>query len=526
MTLSRRHVLAGGLAAGTIATTSAVATAAPSPLLVATGPVRVSPFELGIASGDPTPTGVVLWTRLAIEPLAADGRGGMPRRDVQVQWQVADNPQMRRPVDRGTVRARAADAHAVHVEVDGLWPGREYWYRFKVEGHLSPVGRTRTAPAQGEMPSALAMSFASCAHYEAGYFTAYRYLADDEPDIVLHLGDYQYEGKPNPTATRTHAGEETVTLEGYRLRHAQYKTDPDLQSAHAIAPWLVVWDDHEVDNNWAGGIPQDTKAPEWNDTPERFLARRANAFRAYYENMPLRRSSIPSGPDMRIFRRLSWGRLANFHMLDTRQYRDDQACDDGWDSNCAEANDPSRTLTGDRQEAWLRDGFSRSRARWDFLGQQVFFATRDGKEATDDHNVSMDSWDGYAGSRDRVTAAWQDAGVRNPVVLTGDVHKHWAADIKADFTDPDSEVIGTELVTTSITSGGDGDGAWSDPIMAWNPHLRFSGNQRGYVRTLVTKDSLRADFRSLDRVTTRGSAIRTQATFEVADRERGLHRVR
>ncbi|WP_337590142.1 alkaline phosphatase D family protein [Janibacter hoylei] len=261
MTLSRRHVLAGGLAAGTIATTSAVATAAPSPLLVATGPVRVSPFELGIASGDPTPTGVVLWTRLAIEPLAADGRGGMPRRDVQVQWQVADNPQMRRPVDRGTVRARAADAHAVHVEVDGLRPGREYWYRFKVDGHLSPVGRTRTAPAQGEMPSALAMSFASCAHYEAGYFTAYRYLADDEPDIVLHLGDYQYEGKPNPTATRTHAGEETVTLEGYRLRHAQYKTDPDLQSAHAIAPWLVVWDDHEVDNNWGRRHPAGHQGP-------------------------------------------------------------------------------------------------------------------------------------------------------------------------------------------------------------------------------------------------------------------------
>lgn len=523
---TRRHALAGGLAAG--ATTIAATSATGSPLLTDAGPVRADPFTLGVASGDPTPTGVVLWTRLALDPLAADGKGGMPGRDLTVRWEVADNPRMRRPVDRGVVRARAADAHSVHVEVDGLRPGREYWYRFRVDGHLSPVARTRTAPARHEMPSALAMSFASCAHYEEGYFTAYRHLADDEPDLVLHLGDYQYEyATTTDTARpRRHAGDETVSLAGYRLRHAQYKTDPDLQTAHAVAPWLVVWDDHEIDNNWAGGTPQDTKAGEWNDTPERFLARRANAFRAYYENMPLRRSSIPSGPDMRIYRRLGWGRLATFHMLDTRQYRDDQACGDGWDSNCDAALDPSRTLTGDRQEAWLRDGFSRSRARWDFLGQQVFFAQRDGHEAADDLYTSMDGWDGYAGSRERVTQAWQDAGVRNPVALTGDVHRHWAADIKADYSDPDSAVVGTELVTSSITSGGDGDPDWSDPMMAWNPHLRFSADQRGYVRTLVTRDGLRADFRSVDRVRTRGAAVRTQASFEVADRERGLRRVR
>lgn len=526
MTLSRRHVLAGGLAAGTIATTTAVASAAPATsLLVATGPIRDSPFALGIASGDPTPSGVVLWTRLALEPLAEDGKGGMPSRAVAVQWEVATDEGMGRPVARGTAVARPEDAHAVHVEVEGLRPGREYWYRFRVDGHLSPVGRTRTAPARHELPSSLAMSFASCAHFEAGYFTAYRYLADDQPDLVLHLGDYQYEGKGNPTAVRTHAGTETVTLGGYRLRHAQYKTDPDLQTAHAVAPWLVVWDDHEVDNNWAAGIPENERADQWNDTPERFLARRANAFRAYYENMPLRRSSLPNGPDMRIYRRMQWGQLANFHMLDTRQYRDDQACGDGWDTNCAEASDPSRTLTGDAQESWLRDGFSRSRARWDFLGQQVFFAQRDGKVEPELLHASNDSWDGYTGSRDRVTQAWVDAGVRNPVVLTGDVHKHWAADLKADYADPDSAVVGTELVTTSITSGGDGNGAWSDPIMAWNPHLKFSGNQRGYVRTTVTPTSMRADFRSLDRVTTRGSAVRTQASFELADGQRGLQRV-
>ena len=525
MTLSRRHVLAGGIAAG--ATTIAISPASAAPLLTAAGPVRTSPFALGIASGDPTPSGVVLWTRLAVEPLAADGRGGMPARDITVQWEVADNARMHRPVARGAARARAADAHSVHVEVEGLRSGREYWYRFRVDGHLSPVGRTRTAPRRDEMPATLAMSAASCANWEAGFFTAYRYLADDEPDLVLHLGDYQYEGKgtTNPAAPRVHAGSETVTLEGYRLRHAQYKTDPDLQTAHAIAPWLVVWDDHEVDNNWAASVPQDAKAPEWNDTPERFLARRANAFRAYYENMPLRRSSIPSGPDMQIFRRLGWGRLASFHMLDTRQYRDDQACDDGWDTNCAGALDPSRTITGTAQEQWLREGFSRSGARWDFLGQQVFFTQRDGKVEQELLHTSNDAWDGYVGSRDRVTRAWMDAGVRNPVVLTGDVHKHWAADVKTDYADPDSPVVGTELVASSITSGGNGNAAWSDPIMEWNPHLRFSGDLRGYLRTTVTPAGLRADFRSVDRVTTRGGAVATQASFEVADGQRGLQPV-
>ncbi|WP_435200654.1 alkaline phosphatase D family protein [Janibacter sp. GS2] len=525
MHLTRRHALASGLAAGTTALIAAPAARAnqSSPLLVAAGPVRQDPFALGVASGDPTSTGVVLWTRLAVDPLAADGLGGMPGRDVPVQWQVADNPQMRRPAARGTAHARAADAHSVHVEVEGLRPGREYWYRFKVARFLSPVARTRTAPALHEMPATLAMSFASCAHYEVGYFTAYRYLADDEPDLVLHLGDYQYDYGTSSTPTpRKHVGPETVGLDTYRLRHAQYKSDPDLQSAHAIAPWLVVWDDHEVDNNWAAGVPENERADQWNDTPQRFLARRANAFRAYYENMPLRRSSMPRGSTMQIHRRLQWGRLATFHMLDTRGYRDDQACEDGWDTNCEETLDPARSITGDAQEAWLTEGFRQSDARWDILGQQVFFSQRDGRVEPELRHVSNDAWDGYVGSRERITQAWQDAGVRNPVVLTGDVHKHWAADIKADYDDPDSQVLGTELVASSVTSGGDGDAAWSDPIMEWNPHLKFSGDQRGYVRTTITRSDLQADFRSLDRVTTRGSSVRTQARFRIADGVRGL----
>ena len=524
MPLTRRHALAGGLTAGAITLTAAPPAQASSPLRHPGGPVRQDPFTLGVASGDPTPTGVVLWTRLAMDPLADDGKGGMPGRDIPVRWEIADNPRMRGPVARGTVRARASDAHSVHVEVEGLRPGREYWFRFRTGRQVSPVARTMTSPAAHEMPASLAMSFASCSHWETGYFTAYRYLADDQPDLVLHLGDYQYEyaAKTDGSTPRQHAGPETVDLATYRLRHAQYKTDPDLQQAHAVAPWLVVWDDHEVDNNWAAGVPENTDPDQWNDTTQRFLARRAHAFKAYYENMPLRRSSIPRGSDMKIYRRLHWGRLATFHMLDTRGYRDDQACGDGWDNNCEEALDPSRSITGAAQEQWLAQGFRDSTARWDLIGQQVFFTQRDGNEDPDIRNASNDGWDGYVGSRDRVTQSWQDAGVRNPVVLTGDVHKHWAADIKTDYTDPDSPVVGTELVASSVTSGGDGDPEWSDPIMAWNPHLKFSGNQRGYVRTSITGDGMQADFQSLDRVTTRGSAIRTQASFRIADGVPGL----
>lgn len=524
MPLTRRHALAGGLTAGAITLTAAPPAQASSPLRHPGGPVRQDPFTLGVASGDPTPTGVVLWTRLAMDPLADDGKGGMPGRDIPVRWEIADNPRMRGPVARGAVRARASDAHSVHVEVEGLRPGREYWFRFRTGRHVSPVARTMTSPAAHEMPASLAMSFASCSHWETGYFTAYRYLADDQPDLVLHLGDYQYEyaAKTDGSTPRQHAGPETVDLATYRLRHAQYKTDPDLQQAHAVAPWLVVWDDHEVDNNWAAGVPENTDPDQWNDTAQRFLARRAHAFKAYYENMPLRRSSIPRGSDMKIYRRLHWGRLATFHMLDTRGYRDDQACGDGWDDNCEEALDPSRSITGAAQEQWLAQGFRDSTARWDLIGQQVFFTQRDGNEDPDIRNASNDGWDGYVGSRDRVTQSWQDAGVRNPVVLTGDVHKHWAADIKTDYTDPDSPVVGTELVASSVTSGGDGDPEWSDPIMAWNPHLKFSGNQRGYVRTSITGDGMQADFQSLDRVTTRGSAIRTQASFRIADGVPGL----
>ncbi|MGH3331678.1 MAG: alkaline phosphatase D family protein, partial [Nocardioidaceae bacterium] len=472
-------------------------------------------------SGDPWPDGFVLWTRLAVEPLAEDGSGGMPAYDYEVLWQVATDPRFRNVVRAGTATARPQHAHAVHVALAGLEPGREYHYRFRQGAYLSRTARTLTAPARGTTPSALAMSFVSCSQFEHGWFTAYRRLAEDRPDLVLHLGDYQYEYKRDSYVApggnvRDHEGPETVTLAGYRQRHAQYKTDEDLQEAHAVAPWLVVWDDHELENNWADEVPEKPQPG--------FLERRAAAFRAYYENMPLRATSKPRGIDMQLYRRVHWGELATFHLLDTRQYRDDQGCGDGYQTDCPAAVDPSRSITGVEQERWLVDGFRTSQARWDILGQQVFFAQRDRSEGPV-KTTSMDAWDGYVASRQRITEGWVAAGVRNPVVLTGDVHAHWASDLKLDYDDPSSPTVGSELVCSSITSGGDGadSPSGSHPWLGWNPHLRFQNNLRGYVNTTISKDAMEADFRCLRKVSEPGSEAFTRASFTIADGEPGLH---
>lgn len=526
MDLSRRTLLTGTLATSAAAAVALPARAAdPSP----GASLRVSPFTLGVASGDPTADGVVLWTRLAVDPVDESGTGAMPSRPVSVRYEVASDEGMRRIVKRGNVIARPESAHSVHVELTGLRPGAEYWYRFRTGQHISPVGRTRTAPAGHELPAALTMAFASCSQFEHGWFTAYRRLAEESPDLVLHLGDYQYEYKAQSYLgrngnVRDHAGPETTDLATYRQRHAQYKSDPDLQAAHAAAPWLVVFDDHEVDNNWADEVPENTKAAEGNDTTARFRARRAAAFQAYWENMPLRRSSIPNGPDMQVFRRLQWGRLANFHMMDTRQYRDDQACGDGWKANCEPRLDPNRSITGARQEKWLLDGFKASKAQWDILGQQVFFAEQDRNASAGITDVSMDAWDGYAASRKRITQGWVSAGVRNPVVLTGDVHRHWANDLKVDYRDPEAPVVGSELVCTSITSTGNGTPGATNPNLAINPHLKYYADQRGYVSTTIRPQSMTADFKVLDAVTVKDRPVSTAASFELLDGQRGLRR--
>ncbi|NKE58265.1 alkaline phosphatase [Lentzea sp. PSKA42] len=504
--VTRRALLIGGLALTTVGAGSAKLT---------------DPFTLGVASGDPTYDGVVLWTRLAPTPLAEDGMGGMPSRVVDVKWEIALDERFRLVVRRGTAHARPEGGHSVHVDVRGLLPGREYFYRFSAEGHVSRTGRTRTAPAPWALGSGLTMAFASCSQFEHGYFTAYRRLAEDQPDLVLHLGDYQYEYKKGTYVApggnpRDHEGPETETLANYRQRHAQYKSDLDLQEAHAVAPWSVVWDDHEIDNNWADEIYEKPEIPQPN-----FLARRAAAFQAYYENMPIRNK--PNGIDLQLYRRIQWGGLATFHMLDTRQYRDDQACGDGL-KTCQERLNPTRSITGAEQEKWLLDGMRRSRARWDVLGQQVFFSQLDFTPGAVERN-NMDAWDGYAANRDRVVAGFSN--VRNAVVLTGDVHAAWGADIKERWNDPSSRTLGTELVSTSITSGGDGseERPETPAILAENPHVKYFNNRRGYVRTKFTAREVRADFRALDYVQKPGAPVTTKASFVIEDRNPGLNRV-
>ncbi|HUR06448.1 MAG TPA: alkaline phosphatase D family protein [Nonomuraea sp.] len=522
--LNRRHFLVAGLTAGAAAAIPATAAnadpvkdpATETAQSLASRGLTTDPFTLGVASGDPDHEGFVLWTRLAQQPLAEDGFGGMPQRPFPVLWQIYSDERCRRVVRSGVAVAAPEWGHTVHVEADHLSSDREYWYRFRVGPYISPVGRAKTAPHPLSYGGALSMAFVSCAQYEHGYFTSYRRLAEEHPDLILHLGDYQYEYTKNTYNipggnVRDHEGPETVTLANYRQRHAQYKADPDLQAAHAAAPWLVVFDDHEVDNNWADEIPEHAE-----DQPT-FLQRREAAFRAYYENMPLRRTSIPRGVDMQLYRRVRWGRMASFHMLDTRQYRDDQGCGDGY-KDCPAAVDPTRSITGPAQEEWLVDGFHKSRAQWDIIGQQVFFAQRD-NNAGPAKVTSMDAWDGYVASRQRITQGWVDAKVRNPVVLTGDVHAHWASDLKLNYDDPTGPTVGSELVATSISTGG--DGADSDPathpFLAINPHLKFYNNQRGYVLTKIERDALTADFKVVPHLREPGAEAYTRATFVVED---------
>jgi alkaline phosphatase D len=479
-------------------------------------PVPADPFTLGVSSGDPAPDGVVIWTRLAPNPLADDGLGGMPARAVDVEWEVAADEHFMRVEQRGLATAAPEAAHSVHVELTGLQPGADYFYRFRTGGYLSPPGRTRTAPPPDSLAE-MTMCVASCSNYEQGLFTAYRRLAEEQPDLVVHLGDYQYEYAAGASGdVREHVGPEMVTLANYRQRYAQYKTDPDLQAAHASAPWLAVFDDHELVNNWADEMPEKPQPG--------FLERRAAALQAYYENMPLRRPAMPQGIDMQLYRRVQWGALATFHMLDTRQYRTDQPCGDEIRSDCIERILPVASLTGAEQESWLLNGFHQSRARWDVLGQQVFFSQVELTQGPG-RGFNPDAWDGYAANRDRIVAGLVHSPVRNAVVLTGDVHSHWAAEVRARFDDPASPVVATELVTTSISSGGDGsdtrDGMAA--VLAENPHIRYFNNHRGYVRARITPDELRADFQIVPFVSQPGAAVKTGATFVVADQAPALH---
>ncbi|HEX6985591.1 MAG TPA: alkaline phosphatase D family protein, partial [Planctomycetaceae bacterium] len=328
---------------------------------------------------------------------------------------------------------------------------------------------------------------------------------------------YIYEGASRDGQVRKHVGPKLLTLEHYRNRHAQYKTDEHLRAAHAAFPWLVTWDDHEFENNWAGGISERQDAD-----PAAFLEQRAAAFQAYYEHMPLRRAAVPKGPDMLLYRRVPFGGLAEFFVLDTRQYRTDQPCGDKNVWPCEAALDPNATLLGAAQEKWLTDGLAASEANWNVLAQQVMFAPVD-RAPGEDEARSMDQWPGYEANRRRLLAFFDEAAVKNPVVITGDIHSNWANDLALPDGGP---VVATEYVGTSISSGGNGgpNAKYAEAMTTENPFVKFYNAERGYVRCELTSDLWRTDYQVVEEVTKPGAPLVTRASFVTEAGRPGVQR--
>jgi alkaline phosphatase D len=480
---------------------------------------KTNPFQLGIASGDPSPDGFVIWTRLAPSPMEIGY--GTPAAPVEVAWEVGTDEQLKTVVQTGKGLARPELAHSVHVEVAGLLPNRPYWYRFTVSGIQSAIGRSRTLPTAGEALQRLRFGVVGCQHYEYGYYTAYRKLVEENPDFIFFSGDYIYEYSPESGTMRNadgmqiplprrHIGGLTYSLDDYRRRYAQYKMDPDLQAAQAIAPWWSIWDDHEIEDNWTSDIDKN------NNPPEIFNLRRQGAAQAYYENTPLRYRSFPAGTGLQVYRRATYGQLAEFNFLDTRQFRTDQPCGDKWE-NCNALSNPNAQVMGLPQEKWLIDGMAASKARWNPIGQQVMMMdiNRDvGKGPT----YNTDSWAGYRTPRNRVLGQIQDRRINNVIVLTGDEHKNYAGELHLDDRNPGPRPIALEFVGTSISSAGDGSDKTPDQdrIMTENPPLKFMNAQRGYLICDVTPERWLTEFKVLDQIHNPNGALSTRAKLAVA----------
>jgi len=468
---------------------------------------RDNPFTLGVASGEPAPDGFIIWTRLAPDPLNG---GGLPAAAVPVNWEVAADPDMRSVLQRGTDMAHPNLGHSVHVEVIGLEPGRPYWYRFDTGGQASPVGRSRTTPARGAAVERLRLAWASCQHYGAGYFSAYRHMARDELDLVLHLGDYTY-AYARRDQIRPHPGR-VVSLADYRNLHALYRTDADLQAAHAACPWLVTWDDNDVANDYAGTLPGD-------DTPEAdFLKQRAAAYQAYYEHMPLPLGALQEDGGVRLTRTLSFGDLAQITMLDNRQFRDDQPCGTARHKrgrivrDCTERLAEDRTMLGWENEAALFGHLREPTGQWRIIAQQQLMASTVGRDEEGRETAWSDGWDGYAATRDRLFQVIESGRIDNVVVLSGDVHQFWANDLKRDFLDDNAPVLASEFVTSSITSPtGDWPRHYRD-----RPYVKFvDWTRRGYARAELTPAAWRTEFRAVRSIADPAADAFTLASFVV-----------
>ncbi|SBW19388.1 alkaline phosphatase [Candidatus Protofrankia californiensis] len=536
---SRRGFLAGGAVALAAAACSSGGSSGSTPAPRPTGRPGLRPatpipgvgdevFSLGVASGDPLPDGVILWTRLVAAP---SGGTPLPSSDIPVDWQVATDERFTDVVAVGTQTATPALAHSVHVDVRGLQPGRVYFYRFRAGTVLSPVGRTRTAPAASAAASSLSFALASCQDFQNGYWPAYNAIAADDLDLVVHVGDYIYEYDPDSrfpdrrhTTPATPGLNQLRTLDDYRNRYAQYKTDPALQAAHAAAAWVVTWDDHETENNYAGLTDESGDTGDKHEDPAVFSRQRAAAYQAYYEHMPIRVGYVPGSPDLRLYRRFTFGDLLTLNVMDTRQYRTPQPGRVSQDVGRASLgeNNISGTMAGPEQEAWLTGGLRASSTRWNVIAQQTMMAQLHAQvvPGIGDVLTNLDQNDGYVPYRTRLLSAVRDSRVHNPVVLSGDIHCAWVNDLRVDFNQPETPVIGTEFVCTSISSGfflvNEEFVRQNNRLL--NPHVRyFRGEKRGYTRIRVSPQQWRAEMRVAETIDRRDAPVSTDATWVVED---------
>lgn len=490
--ITRRHFV------GTTLTVAAVTSSRP-----AFGGHLEATFQHGVASGDPLQDRVILWTRVTT-----------PKLQEEVRWKVARDPGMRRVVASGTERTDISRDYTVKLDVTRLEPGNTYYYQFSSRGARSPVGRTRTLPQDGVNAARLALT--SCSNMAYGLFNVYALIAQRaDLDCVLHLGDYLYEyangvyGDGTPLGRASSPDKEIVTLADYRQRHAQYKTDADLQEAHRQHPFICVWDDHEITNDaWSDGAQ--------NHNPDKgegdYSVRKKAAVRAWFEWMPVRESAPRE--DVRIYRHFRFGDLADLMMLDTRLHGRSQqtqvarlGANEGYPANDPVINDPRRTLLGFDQEAWLARQLTESRSRgatWRLLGQQVMMAplSRDGGRTLN----STDQWGGYRAGRDRLYQTINANKIDNLVVTTGDIHSSWGNELTANPWDagaynPDTGkgVLGVEFVTPAVSSPGA-----QDPVEAAqraatyrseSPHLKYVElHKRGYVLLDIDAERVQGEF--------------------------------
>ena len=482
------------------ASTTSAPTTSPVPQVALSG----DPFTLGVASGDPTTESVILWTRLAIDALNG---GGMPDEDIDVLWEVSTSDQFNDIIASGIATAEVRFGHSVHVDVPLSSQEDFVNYRFKVGDYTSPVGRTRLAAGAGST-STLKIAAVSCQNYTDGFYNAYADLVEQQPDVVTFLGDYIYEsgtGSLNATTVRLHNSDEPKDLVAYRNRYGLYKADPLLQAAHASCPWIITWDDHEVENNYANLSPQDAA-----DT-EGYAARRAAAYQAWWEHMPVRLDP-PSSESFKIYRQFSWGDLINMLVVDSRQYRNDQACGDAvlqTTPACDEALDTSRSMLGAEQEQWFSDNINDQSKVWNVMANQtVMTDIRLGAAI-----LNYDQWDGYAPDRNRILSDVVDQGVKNFVVLTGDIHLAGVGQLTTDANP--TVAMGAEFVSTSISSSGNISTDTEGLLIALPNIIDAEVSHRGYTLHTVTANDWTAEFRIVDNNLVEDSATSVWKTFKV-----------